>query len=193
MLDRPAVMLRDSDQDVPAWLWRSAWIAFVGVFGLGITAAVLLAGGGANPPRAGRIILNIGPITGSAVPTNYTTEVGRPNALPDPPYTLEVEVSNSAAWGVAFDDAGKFGIEIDSRGFYSVLPLLRDSTPFIHIRPESNRIAINVEASGRATLRINDEIAWRGTAPTAASATIHITGGREQSGPFTLQRVTVSH
>ncbi len=51
-------------------------------------------------------------------------------------------------------------------------PFQADSIPFIHIRPESNTIALSVESGGQATLRINDEIAWRGTIPESHTAVV---------------------
>jgi hypothetical protein len=180
-------------RDVPNWLWHSARLALVGVIGLGAIMVILLAGGIANPPRAGRAIFEIGPLADSTIPPNYTSEFSPSIALPRGAFTLEVEanVTGDAHWGILFDDQSHFGVEVNSRGFFSVPPYLPDSMPFIHIRAESNRVALNVESSGQATLRINDEIAWRGINPAANAFTIYASGGKTQSSRVRIQRVAV--
>src|SRR5262245_13075537 len=92
---------RGLDRDVPDWLWRCAQLALGGVVGLGASILILLAGGLADPPRAGRAILEIGPLADSTIPPNYTSP---PIALPRGHFTLEVEanVTGDARWGITF-------------------------------------------------------------------------------------------
>jgi hypothetical protein len=180
--------------DVPVWLWRGARTAFIALLTFGAAMIILLYVGLADPPRAGPLVRRIGPLANAPVPANYTTELHSPIALSNRPYTLEIEATvTGATWGITFDDVTHFGIDVDGRGFFSVRPFQPDSTPFIHIRPESNKIALNVETSGQATLRINDEIAWRGKVPVAASVRVHATGRRTQSGQVKRLTITISH
>ncbi len=180
--------------DVPFWLWRGAWIAFLALLTLGAVMVALLSGGLADPPRAGPAVWQVGQLVNIHAPPNYTIELHSPIALPNRPYTLEIEATViDASWGVTFDDAAQFGIDVDGRGFFSVRPFQPDSTPFIHIRRESNKVALNVELSGQATLRINDEIAWRGVAPAAGYTTVHATGRKTQPGQVERMTITLSH
>jgi hypothetical protein len=175
----------------------------LGVIGVGLVTAVLLSGGAADPPRAGRLIWQAGPLPDAAASVYYSTVVGGPVDLPARPYTLEVAgqlaagSDPAASWGIACDtgeSAGPpFSITLDGQGFFSFPPFQPDSVPFIHIRPagESNKLALNVEASGQATLRINDEIAWRGAVPDARRAQIVLVGGRATSSRLVVQRVAL--
>jgi hypothetical protein len=162
--------------------------------------ATLLAGGAADPPRAGPLIWQAGPLPETIAPAYYTTTVGSPIDLPARPYTLEVTgqlaagSDPAASWGIRCDTAGaaglSFSIMLDGQGFFAVPPFQSDLMPFIHIRPvgEANQFAWNVEPSGQATLRVNDEIAWRGTVPDARRAQIVLTGGRETASRLTIHQ-----
>jgi hypothetical protein len=188
---------------VPRLVWRGAWAVLLGVIGVGLVTAVLLSGGAADPPRAGRLIWQAGPLPDAVTSVYHSTTIGSPVDLPARPYTLEVTgqlaagSDPAASWGIACDTAESagppFSIVLDGQGFFSFPPFQPDSVPFIHIRPagESNKLALNVEASGQATLRINDEIAWRGVIPDARRAQIVLVGGRATSSRLAVQRVAL--
>lgn len=177
-------------------MWRSVWIALATVIGLGLAALVVLAGGAANPPRAGSLIWSGGPLPETPLPIHYII----PTTLAAP-YTLEVEgqfSTNSdptALWEIIGETPGKpspqFAIILRDHRFFAVLPMQPDSIPFIHIRQagEVNKLTLNVEADQQATLRINDEIAWRGVVPVATTARIHAIG--TGSSHFVVGRMTV--
>jgi hypothetical protein len=185
--------LKSQYDDVPLWLWRAARIGLLAIIGLGAVTAILLSLGIANPPRSGTLVQEFGSLSSMAVPANYTTEIGSSIALPGRAYTLEIaaQTSSDVTWGITFKGASPFKVNIDSRGFFSVPPFVPDSTPFIHIHTESNKVALDVDATGQATLRINDEIAWRGAIPAAAAARIHVTGGRKAASQFIIQRIAL--
>ena len=161
----------------------------LGVIGIGLVTAVLLSGGAADPPRAGGLIWQAGPLPDAVASVYYSTIVGSSIDLPARPYTLEVTgqlaagSDPAASWGITCDTAettgSPFSILLDGQGFFSVPPFQPDSMPFIHIHlvGQSNKLTLNVEESGQATLRINDEIAWRGTIPDARHAQIVLIGG----------------
>ncbi len=179
-------------------MWRSAWIALLTVVGLGVIVLVVLAGGAADPPRAGSLVWSAGPLPGTPLPTHYTI----PAAL-SLPYTLEIEAQFStdsdanALWEIVFENSGnsapQFAIVLRDHRFFAIPPLQPDSIPFIHIRPagEPNKLALDVEADRQATLRINDEIAWRGVVPTASTATIRSVGTASPTSRFVIRRVAL--
>ncbi len=162
-------------------MWRAAWILLLVVVVGGAITAVLLAGGAADPPRAGPLIWQWQPNT-----SPYYT----PIVLPAFPYTLEVTGQAAVPWEIRFTGPDTvFSILIDPRGFFAVPPFQADSIPFMHIRPESNTVALNVETSGQATLLINEEIAWRGTIPEARAA--QIVDPNDPKNPLEIQRIAV--
>jgi hypothetical protein len=82
---------------------------------------------------------------------------------------------------------------ISGQRFFAVSPMQPNSTPFIHIRPpgESNRLTIDVDMVGQATLRINDEIAWRGQLSPARTARIQLRGGRQSTTHIDIQHAAL--
>ena len=191
---------------IPRWLWRGAWIALGSVMVIGAMGVALLAGGLADPPRAGPLVWSIGPQTDLGVPPHYSIAASRPLRLSPVPYTLEVTAQFSqdgdpaAAWEIVWDKpAAPFRVRLDSQGFISVAPSQPDSMPFIHVRPigQPNRITLNVDATGQGVVRINDEIAWRGAVPAADSAYVQVTGGKTLVSHFVIQQIalyaTLSH
>jgi hypothetical protein len=187
---------------VPRWLWRSVWIALGSVIGIGGVGVALLAGGLADPPRAGPLIWAKGPLTTLAVPSDYSITAEPTLSLPSTPYTLEVaamfstDSDQAARWEIVWDNdpaPGGFRIALDGYGFFAVPPSRPDSTPFLHIRPpgQPNRVALSVSADGQGILRINDEIAWRGPVPGAERAHVQVIGGKSSVSHFTIQHIAL--
>ena len=71
---------------MPRLLWRGAWAMLFGVIGAGLVTAALLSGGAADPPRAGRLIWQAGPLPDAVASVYYSTIVGSPIDLPTRPY-----------------------------------------------------------------------------------------------------------
>ena len=101
----------------------------------------------------------------------------------------------NALWEIIGETPGKpspqFAIVLRDHRFFAVLPMQPDSVPFIHIRRagEVNKLSLDVAADQQATLRINDEIAWRGVVPAATTATIHAAG--TGASHFILRRIAL--
>jgi hypothetical protein len=187
---------------VPLWLWRGAWIALGSVIGIGVMGVALLSGGLADPPRAGPLIWSSGPLKALAVPSDYSITAGPILSLPATPYTLEITAAfsadsdHAARWEIVWDNdtaPGNFKIVLDGYGFFAVPPSQPDSTPFIHIRApgQPNRVALFVSADGQGLLRINDEIAWRGSVPKAERAHVQVIGGKSSVSHFVIQHVAL--
>ncbi len=118
---------------------------------------IALSVGAADPPRAPQLMLD-------------TIAPAPINPLPAPPYTLEVSATNSgppdSAWGfwIGADESDALVCLIDGQGYRSVAHgVERDWSQFIHLKPQTNGLYLNVEASQSATFRINGEIVWRGS------------------------------
>ncbi len=182
-----------SDETIPLFLWRLAWGGLYAVLVAGLATLVVLAGGAADPSRAGPLV--------------YQSESASIIPLPTGPYTLEVTgrftqtTDPAAVWGVELTDSNvtplsnsspvsvPLRILINGYGFFALPPLQPDFTPFIHIRThgESNKLSLNVGNGGEDVLRINDEIAWKGNMPPARSAAIWRSAGTQ----FTLDRIAL--
>lgn len=149
-----------SNRPVSRNRWRIALLA-LGLLCVGGAALIAaLALGAADPSRAPRLILD-----------TITPSVSNP--LSAPPYTLELNATNSgppeSAWGlwVGADENDALVFLIDNQGYVSVAHgVERDWSQFIHLRPQTNALTLNVEADGSATFRVNGEIAWRGSIET---------------------------
>lgn len=94
-----------------------------------------------------------------------------------PPYTMIARAGFSkdsdtqVGWGLALCPSDNADCENDqvvlsifSDGFFRFSPVSADTTWFVHIRPngQENEAQIEVDVDGKATLRINNEIAWQG-------------------------------
>jgi hypothetical protein len=177
--------------------WQAVRLFFAAVIVGGGIMILALAAGAADPPRAGPLKWQHEPIAPLVIPPNHTTIIATLD-LPAAPYTLEVTAQFSALsdpgakWGIVFPQSNS-GIFIDSQGFFSVPPSVPDSMPFMHIRPvgHPNKIALNVEQNGQATLRINDEIAWRGEIPPESSAELRAWGGRTRESEIVIPQVSL--
>ncbi len=178
-------------------VWRVTRLAFAGLIGIGGVVVLILAVGAADPPRAGPLLLQLGPLA----PTDSQpgqSQVIQAFDLPAAPYTLEVTVELAAnsdpatVCSLVFPPSD-FGITLDGQGFYSVYPTLPDSMPFIHIRPvgSTNKLALNVEQNGQGTLRINDEIAWQGPVSTLSRAELRVTGGRTRTSRVLIPQISL--
>ncbi|MBL8133088.1 MAG: hypothetical protein JNL42_14600 [Anaerolineae bacterium] len=157
-------------------------LAAVGVSAL----ALLLAAGWADPPTAPRLVLSTGspadlPLASLTVPPQDESYAWAALPLADltAPITLQAEAAfggEQSVWGFWFLPPGRAlptRIMIHPAGSYSLSDALPpDWTPFLHIRPASNRLYLHVTTEGRAELRVNGELAagfdlgvfedWRG-------------------------------
>jgi hypothetical protein len=220
------VSATDLPPEIPRWLWYGAWGALSVVVCGGLTLAFLLANGAADPPRAGPLVWQSGPLPTLSASPNYTTVAPDPIPLFRVPYTLEiaarfsVDSDPAAAWGIMLDPAqpsrsdvgarhaspsylaspsaqpastpAPFEIAIIGQRFFAVSPASPDWRPFIHIRPLGtvNLLRLDVDSTGHGTLRINDEIAWRGTVPAARSARLYLRS-RNATATLNVKRIAV--
>ncbi len=143
--------------------WQTALTVLMLISVGGAALAAALAFGLADPPRAAILSLD-------------TTAPASSNPLPAPPYTLEVTATSGgpadSAWGIwlGADEDSALNFLIDRQGYLSVEHgSERDWKQFIHLKPQTNVLYLNVDASGATTFRINGEIAWRGEIPSAAN------------------------
>ncbi|MFN8447912.1 MAG: hypothetical protein U0521_04820 [Anaerolineae bacterium] len=159
------------DTSIPPARWRLALLVLaLTVFG-GAALALILALGAANPPHAADLVLNQHSDDGLTDAGTFggATLLAFPVELA-PPFTVEMEASNSGAAGSAW---GVWLRVSDHYGNLSVLPMLVDTQgyalaavdspalqhhPFIHIQRDSNRVYLHVDQNGTAVYRINDEI-----------------------------------
>ncbi len=182
-----------SDETIPLFLWRLAWGGLYAMLVAGLATLVVLAGGAADPARAGPLV--------------FQSESANIILLPTGPYTLEVTgrftqtTDPAAVWGVELTDSNVIPLSnsspvsvplrilINGYSFFALPPLQPDFTPFIHIRihGESNKLTLNVGNGGAGVLRINDEIAWKGIVPPAHSAAIWHSAGTQ----FTLDGIAL--
>src|SRR5579871_3666740 len=177
--------------DVPMWLWRLVRAGLAVIMILGAAGVLALAAGAADPPRAGRLIWDDGPLREVAVPARSSFTLDSIVELPAPPFTLEITAQfaarsdPAAAWGLQFNSAAS-GVMLDGYRFMAVLP--GDLAPFIHVRGpgESNKITLDVASQNQVTLRINDEIAWSGIISSLRTIKIVARGGAENSAWLTV-------
>jgi len=188
--------MRSSLGDVPLWLWRLVRVGFTGTLIIGLAAIIALAGGAADPQRAGPLAWEKGPRPEIAIPPRTTFMLDNPIQLPAPPFTLEVTAQlaassdPAASWGLQFDSS-TFGIILNGYRFMAVLP--GDLTPFIHVRGtgEANKLTVDVDNQNQATLRVNDEIAWHGIIPPLRTVKITVHGGANGPAQFIVQHVAL--
>ncbi|MCC6803894.1 MAG: hypothetical protein IT319_13505 [Anaerolineae bacterium] len=159
------------DAPVSPARWRLTLLALVVTLLGGAALALILAFGDADPPRAPRLALNLradGDLTDAGM-----FDGARLLAFPldlTPPFTVEVEASNSGAAGSAW---GIWLRVSNPNGSVRDLPMLVDQTgyvvsgldastfrhvQFMHIQPGSNRLYLPVDQANTAVFRINDEI-----------------------------------
>lgn len=158
-----------STETVPPTKWRLAVGTLFFTLAAGGTLILALALGLADPPRA--VPLAWQADSAADWPVDQTLgefELYRaPIPLPLPPFTLELSANNGgqggSAWGIWLQTTG--GIQtmmVNNEGYLSVsADAAAHWAEFIHIRSETNKLYFDLAGDGRATLRINDEIAWR--------------------------------
>ena len=154
-----------ADSRVDARQWRIAVFALALTLIGGAALAVALLIGAADPPRAAILVLNLNSAD-SLTPAGSSGDV-RLLALPadlTPPFTIEMEASNSgaggSAWGVWLrDGATVYPMLIDTQGYVlsatETTPLQHQQFPFI--QPNDNRLYVNFDG-GSAVFRINEEV-----------------------------------
>jgi hypothetical protein len=152
--------------------WQVLRLAFFAILGGGLALSAALAFGLADPPRYGRLYAE-------------TRDAAAAVPLPQGAFTLMVlgEWSETASpldsWHVVFEAADGtvlFMLSVHGDASFSLAPLQPDALGFVHLRrpPEANAIYLHLTADG-AEVRLNREIAWRGSLPTAGS--VRISGG----------------
>ncbi len=135
-----------------------------------VTAVALLLGAG-DPPHAPKLVLNLD--SAASLTPAGSFDDAQLFALPVdliPPFTIEMEASNSgatgSAWGVWLRVSDHYGnlrdlpMLIDNQG-YAVAALTTSDLQHqesIHIQPGGNRLYLHVDPTGTAVFRINDEI-----------------------------------
>ncbi len=161
----------EADAPVSPARWRLVlFILAVTLLG-GAALALILALGAADPPRAPRLALNLR--ADDDLTDAGTFDGARLLAFPldlTPPFTIEVEASNSgaagSAWGIWLRIANPDGsprdlpMLVDNQGYALAAldsPVLQHHQ-FIHIQPGSNRLYLHVDQANAAVFRINDEI-----------------------------------
>ncbi len=169
----------------------------------GAAVVIALSAGAANPPKAGPLVFEQStPVQLTALPGQCFTS---PNviSLAAGAYTLEVtgqlaaDSDPTVTWGIVFvngaTQAEPFSVMLSGYRFLAVSPSKPDFAPFIHVRAngQPNTLTLTTERDGKATLRINDEIAWTGTAPDVSGAVIRAVGGRTSSSELTVQHVAL--
>lgn len=146
--------------DAPCWLWRLAVLSLIGVALIGLVGAILLAGGAADPPRAGPLRWSV------EAPLAACLDVeGLQLPRLSLPFTLELaaEAQNGpdtlVSWGVWLEspEAG-LRWEVLPPGYYRYG---EQTIPFHHIHAGWNELRLDM-AEGRSVLRLNRERAAEG-------------------------------
>jgi hypothetical protein len=160
-----------STESIPPHKWKLAVSIFLIIIIMGLFVLIFLSLGVADPPRAGELtwqtnsINNWTPLQTNSVSQRYVA----PTPLPHAPFTLEITASNNGAyfsgWGLWLRTTGGIQTFLVSREGYMSISSDDNShwAQFIHIQTITNKIYLHIEGNQAATLRINDEIAWRGT------------------------------
>lgn len=133
----------------------------------GILLAILLAAGIGNPTLAGNLQYTTDKPESILVSTNSYTIVIAAKLPPDAPY--------SATWGIALYAVQQqlvLRIEVTADRYFRYLPDGADLRAFPHLKADYDELYLHVESDGRATLRLNREIAWRGKLQPAAKIDI---------------------
>ncbi|MBX3063645.1 MAG: hypothetical protein KF726_11750 [Anaerolineae bacterium] len=133
--------------------------------------------------------------------TEYAVDAGI-NDLLVPPYTVIARAGFSgdsdrqAGWGLVFCplntatdcSSEQIHLTIFADGFFRLSPVSADTTWFVHIRPngQENEVQIEVAADGKATLSINNEIAWQGKLGVLRRMSLSVLNGES-----TISKLTV--
>lgn len=152
------------------------------VGGVGLAVWIVMGGG----QHAARPTFTL-----SGVSTPYTDPA---IPLPADGFTLiaEAEIGNvrvacapptdpRCAWSINFaasDGTPLYTVTVTGDGYFRLTPPLPDSTAFIHLHTAApNQVQVTWAADGQAELRLNREIAWRGSLPAAQTARLTLNGG----------------
>lgn len=165
------------------------------VIGMGVLALILSAGA-ANPPRLGILRQTLEPLPDLSLPLKGETLSNQGLFLPNSAFTVEIsgalssETNPLAGWGLVFFDSGGqelWRVLITGDAYYRLLPFQPDSISFFHLRPpgQENLIRLDFSPQGESILRLDQEIAWKGTLPQAATAQIIVIAAPEgRSGGY---------
>jgi hypothetical protein len=163
------------------------------VSGAGAGLALLLALGLANPPLGNPIFRTAGPAAAIPLASSlrvlaWPSEAGAPNLQSTQTIVITGWLSEQsaplAAWGVLLMPSQQ-AILLSADAYLS-LPSQRGWQSFFHIRPagQVNSLYLHVEArtstSDEITIRINNEIAWRGWVAAGQSLALVAGGGQYQ-------------
>lgn len=167
------------------------------VIGIGVLALILSAGA-ADPPRVGILRQTLEPVSAFSLPLKgeYLSDQGI--FLPASAYTVEIgavlssEADPLVSWGlVFFDSDGRelWRLLITGDAYYRLPPFQPDSTSFFHLRPpgQENLIRLDFWPHGESVLRLDQEIAWKGTLPQATKAQIIVIAAPEGRSGGALQ------
>lgn len=173
-------------------------VALLGlVIGIGVLALILSAGA-ANPPRMGILRQTLEPLPPLSLPLKgeYVSDQGL--FLPASAYTVEIsavlssETDPLASWGLVFFDSDGhelWRLLITGDAYYRLPPFQPDSTSFFHLRPpgQENLIRLDFSLQGESVLRLDQEIAWKGTLPQATKVQIIVIAAPEGRSSGALQ------
>ncbi|MCS6872829.1 MAG: hypothetical protein RML95_15350 [Anaerolineae bacterium] len=145
--------------------WRALRLSLLALIVFGAVLSAALALGAADPPRHHRLHTESETLEGAW-------------QLPEPPFTLiargtwSERASPLDSWHLIFtgaDGALRLTLSLHGDASFALAPLQADALGFIHLRrpPETNEVWLHVTAH-EATLRLNRELAWRGTLPSMA-------------------------
>lgn len=149
--------------------WRLVLAALALTIIGGIALASILLAGAANPPYAPRLALDVTPHAAMPLVSPDTYFVGdlSPNQLP---ITIEASARSAreSAWGIWISASGTlYPLRLRADGYFS-RHFSSGWQNFLHIQPTTNTLYLYVDPQGNSVFRINHEIAWTGTLPTAA-------------------------
>lgn len=161
-----------STNTVPPRQWGLALALLVLVFVGGAMLAVALALGVADPPRGGVLVwettsMEVGWPLDKDLGGNPRLWLKRARSeTRSPPFTIEIEANvlntDSSAWGLWVETQHDPALFLVGYGDYVSTGAALDWRNFIHVRPDTNHLYLNVEQNGMTTFRINHEIAWSG-------------------------------
>jgi hypothetical protein len=154
---------------------------------VGVLIIILLSLGLADPPHAPTLVwqtdsLDRWPLLQHANEYDFLIA---PFPLPQSPFTLEITASNegtsASAWGFWLHTADRVQIfQVSNNGYVSISA---DETShwsqFLHIRPTTNKLYLDVQDDYFATFRVNDEIAWQGTITPIADWGVALNGAAD--------------
>lgn len=160
--------------------WRAARLLLTLTLIAGAATGLLTAAGAFDPPRAAALVGDFG--SPWELPLHQVDEGYQDFGLAEAPMdrvTLDVgaDFAGSAGqWGLWLNASidgtpVKTTLLIRPDGYLSISESRQsDWRPFIHLRPGSNYLTLDIESNRRVTLRINSEIAWSAQADSWAAA-----------------------